>query len=196
MRIEVRADNTVRICGYVNAVERESRPVITPRGRMNELIESGVFRRALEERSNIDMTVDHDPTRVVAKTSDGTLKLKEDAIGLYADAVITDKSIAEEARAGRIKGWSFGMKCTSDEVEERAGKLSLRRVKGMVLNHVTLVNKKLPVYSATSVELRAGEEEDIECRALELDVELTMDEERAKVDYSKYENRLKELEGE
>ena len=196
MRIEVRADNTVRICGYVNAVERESRPVITPRGRMNELIESGVFRRALEERSEISMTVDHEAGRVVARTTDGTLKLKEDAIGLYADALVTDKAVAMEARAGHIKGWSFGMKCTADKVEERAGRLSLRRIKGIVLDHVTLVIKKTPAYSATSVELRAGEEEDIECRAFDAELELTVEEERAEVDYSKYEDRLKELEGE
>ncbi len=195
MRIEVRADNTVHISGYVNAVERESRPVITPRGRMNELIESGVFRKALEERSNIDMTVDHDAARVVAKTSDGTLQLKEDAIGLHADAVIADATVAAEARAGRIKGWSFGMNCTSDEVEERSGKLNLRRVKGMRLDHVTLVIKKIPVYSATSVELRAGQEEDVEYRAIDTEVTLTM-EKRAAVDYSKYEKRWKELKGE
>ena len=43
MKIEVRADETVKIAGYVNVVERESRPVITTRGRVNEQIESGVF---------------------------------------------------------------------------------------------------------------------------------------------------------
>lgn len=194
MRIEVRADNTVHVSGYVNAVERESRPVITPRGRMNELIEGGVFRKALEAKSNIGMTVDHDGA-AVAKTSDGTLKLKEDAIGLYADATITDKKIAAEARAGHIKGWSFGMKCTADEVEERAGKLPLRRIKSMVLDHVTLVIKKTPVYSATSVELRAKEEESLELRAFGTEVELTAEEERAEIDYTEYENRLRELEG-
>ena len=193
MRIEVRADNTVHISGYVNAVERESRPVITPRGRMNELIESGVFRKALEQRSNIDMTVDHDAARVVAKTADSTLCLKEDAIGLYADTVITDAAVVAEARAGNIKGWSFGMRCTSDEVEERSGRLPLRRIKGMQLDHVTLVIKKTPVYSATSVELRAGQEEDIECRAMDTEVTLTTEN---KTDYSKYESRLQELKGE
>lgn len=180
----------------MNAVERESRPVITPKGRMIELIESGVFRKALEERSNIDMTIDHEAGRVLAKTSDGTLKLKEDAIGLYADAVISDKALAAEARAGNIKGWSFGMKCTADEVEERAGKLPLRRIKGMKLDHVTLVVKKTPVYSATSVELRAEGEEDIELRTFGTEIELSAEEERAEIDYSKWEQRFKELKGE
>lgn len=180
----------------MNAVERESRPVITPRGRMNELIESGVFRRALETRSNIDMTIDHEDGRTIAKTKDGTLKLKEDAIGLYADAMISDRALAAEARAGKIKGWSFGMKCVEDTVEERAGKLPLRRIKGMVLDHVTLVIKKTPVYSATSVELRAETEEDMEWRACGVDIELTAEEARAEIDYSKWEQRLRELKGE
>lgn len=163
---------------------------------MNELIESGVFRRALEERGNIDMTIDHEAGKIIAKTADGTLKLKEDAIGLYADAVITDKALALEARAGHIKGWSFGMSCTADEVEERAGKLPLRRIKGMRLDHVTLAVKKTPVYSATSVELRAEGEAEMELRAFDMAVELTAEEERAEADYSKYENRWKELKGE
>lgn len=32
MKVEVRTDNSVKITGYVNAVERESKPVATPKG--------------------------------------------------------------------------------------------------------------------------------------------------------------------
>lgn len=163
---------------------------------MNELIESGVFRKALEERADIHMTIDHEAGSIAAKTSDGTLRLKEDAIGLHADAVITDAALVTEARAGKIKGWSFGMKCVADEVEERAGKLPLRRIKGMVLDHVTLVIKKTPVYSATSVEVRAEGEQDMELRAFQTEIELRAEQEQKKLDYSEYENRLKELKGE
>ncbi len=196
MRIEVRADNAVHISGYVNAVERESRPVITLRGKVNELVESGVFRRALEERAVIPMTVDHDAGRIAATTADGTLKLKEDAIGLRAEAVTSDAEVAKAAREGRIKGWSFGMMRVEDALEERSGKLPLRRIKKLTLDHVTLSIRSKPFYSATSVELRAGEEEDIESRTFDTDVEVSVTEERACIDYSKYENRLKELKGE
>ena len=82
MRIEIRADNTVRIEGYVNVVERESRPVITPRGKVIERVESGVFRKALESGTDIPMTIDHNRERVITRTGDGSLTLKEDAIGL------------------------------------------------------------------------------------------------------------------
>lgn len=43
MKIEVRTDNSVKITGYVNAVERESKPVATPKGMVNELVESVYF---------------------------------------------------------------------------------------------------------------------------------------------------------
>lgn len=49
MQIEFRADGA-RISGYVNAVERQSRPVMTPMGRVVEEIEAGAFARALERR--------------------------------------------------------------------------------------------------------------------------------------------------
>lgn len=196
MRIEVRADNSARITGYVNVVERESRPVITPRGRVNELVESGVFNRALETNSNIAMTVDHNPERVVASTSDGSLKLVEDNIGLRADAVTSDEHVVAAAREGKIKGWSFGMMRIQDSIEDRADKLPLRRIKDMILDHVTLVINKTPCYSATSVELRAEAEEDIESRACDNGVDVSIEEKRAEIDYSKWENKLKELKGE
>lgn len=197
MKIEVRADNTARITGYVNVVERESRPVITPRGRVNELVECGTFRKSLEERSNVAMTVDHNPERVVADTENGSLKLVEDNIGLRADAVVTDEKVVAAARDGKIKGWSFGMMKVQDSIEERADKLPLRRIKGMVLDHVTLVIDKVPCYSATSVELRADAEEDIESRACDSGIEVSIEEKRAEpVDYSDWEERIKKLKGE
>lgn len=192
MKIEIRADNSVFISGYVNAVGRESRPVITPHGKVVEVVDSGVFRAALERAENVDMTVDHDPNKVVASTKEG-LSLYEDNIGLRAEAVITDAETVENARKGKIKGWSFGMTKVVDSLEERADKLPLRHIKGMELKHITLVIKKKPVYSATSVELRADEEEHMELHCEETDI-ITKEEKRA-IDYSSFENKLKTIKG-
>lgn len=166
MNIEIRADGA-HISGYVNAVERKSRPVITPHGKVVEEIESGVFQRALDRAENVTMTKDHDPDAVLAETRAGSLRLYEDNIGLYADAVVTDERTVAEARAGKVKGWSFGMRNVDDEVEERAGELPLRRIKGLDLDHITLVVRKNPVYSATSVEVRAEGEIETELRSIE-----------------------------
>lgn len=93
------------------------------------------------------------------------LTLKEDAIGLHADVLIKDKDLIELAKKGKIRGWSFGMYNVKDSMEERAGDLPIRHIKALDLDHLTLVVKKSPIYSATSVELRAGEDIELETRA-------------------------------
>ena len=105
MNIEVRADGA-RITGYVNVREKKSRPVITPRGKV---IEPRAFAEAINRAGNITVTVDHDKSHIYASTDDGTVTLKEDAIGLHADVLIKDKDLIELAKKGKIRGWSFGM---------------------------------------------------------------------------------------
>ena len=164
MKIEVRADGA-HISGYVNATEKKSRPVMTPHGRCIEVIEPRAFEKALERGGDIGVTVDHDGTHVYARTDDGTCTLFEDAIGLHADVLIKDPTVIALAKAGRIRGWSFGMFNVIDEIEPRAdGELPIRHIKALDLDHITLVVNKLPVYSATSVELRADAEHLLEER--------------------------------
>ncbi|MGI5966755.1 HK97 family phage prohead protease [Anaerotruncus rubiinfantis] len=166
MKIELRADGA-HISGYVNVTEKKSRPVITPHGRVIEEIEPRAFEKAIDRAGNITVTVDHDNSHVYASTDEGTLKLYEDNIGLHADVLITDETLIELAKKGKIRGWSFGMYNVQDELEQRADQLPLRRIKALDLEHLTLVVKKTPVYSATSVEIRADAEVEIETRAFE-----------------------------
>lgn len=166
MNIEIRADGA-RITGYVNVTEKKSRPVITPRGKVVEEVEPRAFADAISRAGNITVTVDHDSSHIYASTDDGTLTLKEDAIGLHADVLIKDPDLIDLARKGKIRGWSFGMYNVQDEMENRAdGLLPIRHIKALELDHLTLVVKKQPVYSATSVELRAdGGDVEMETRA-------------------------------
>ena len=160
MNVEIRADG-LHICGYVNVTEKMSRPVITGKGqKVIELIEPRAFEKALERSDNVLMTKDHNCDCVLAETRAKTLELYEDAIGLHYDAVITDPQTIVEARAGKLKGLSFGMKNVQDKIEERADSLPLRRVSAFDLDHITLVVNKQPVYAATSIEMRA---DDTEC---------------------------------
>lgn len=193
MNIEVRADGA-HIEGYVNVTEKKSRPVITPHGRCVEVIEERAFDEAIKRAGNVTVTVDHDSTHVYASTEEGTVTLKEDAIGLHADVLIEDKTIIELAKQGKIKGWSFGMYNVVDSLEERANELPVRRISKLDLDHITLVVNKRPVYSATSVELRAEEEVEIETRASDDDVKLkTVETPKETIDYSEYENRINKL---
>ena len=195
MNIEVRADDTVRIEGYVNATEKKSRPVITPHGKCIEMVEERAFENAINRAGDVSVTVDHDSSHIYASTKDNTLKLYEDGIGLHADVLITDKSVVEIAKQGKIRGWSFGMYNVVDELEQRAdGELPIRHIKSLDLDHITLDVNKVPCYSATSVEVRADSETDIETRAVDSNVNLSVIESaKEKIDYSDYENRIKSL---
>lgn len=190
MRMEIRADG-LHINGYVNVTGKLSRPVITPRGKVLETIEERAFDEAIKKNGNITVQLDHDAGHAYASTSGGTLVLKEDAIGLHADVLITDETVIEMARKGKLRGWSFGMYNVQDEMESRGeDELPIRHVKHLDLDHISLIKDKVPCYAATSVEVRAEGDVYIEQRALDSDVEIIITEHH---DYSQYENRLKAL---
>jgi len=190
MRMEIRADG-LHINGYVNVTGKLSRPVITPRGKVLETIEERAFDEAIKKNGNITVQLDHDAGHAYASTSGGTLVLKEDAIGLHADVLITDETVIEMARKGKLRGWSFGMYNVQDEMESRGeDELPIRHVKHLDLDHISLIKDKVPCYAATSVEVRAEGDVYIEQRALDSDVEIIITEQP---DYSQYKNRLKAL---
>lgn len=190
MQLEYRADGA-HISGYVNVTEKKSRPVMTPHGRVVEEIEPRAFEEAIKRSGNITLTVDHDSGHVYAETQNGTLTLREDAIGLHADVLIRDETLIQLARDGKIRGWSFGMYNVQDELEQRADDLPLRRIKALDLDHVTLVVNKCPIYSATSVELRAGGETVLETRTLETTMQ--MQDSIPVFDNSAFRDRVKAL---
>lgn len=167
MRVEVRADG-VHISGYVNVPGRASRPVITPRGKVIETIEQGAFKNALAKIGDeLRMLMDHNSARQLASVADGTLTAREDAIGLYAEATVTDPEVVEAAKKHELRGWSFNMRNVEDELEQRAEGLPLRKVKSFDMSEISLILHAVPCYSATSVEVRAdGTDADTELRAL------------------------------
>ena len=175
MKAELRADGSLHISGYVNVPGRQSRPVLTPRGRVIEVIEQGAFARALGRAGSLRMLLDHDERRALASTGDGSLKAREDAVGLYAESVITDPEVIEGARTGKLRGWSFDMRHVADDVETRADGLPIRHVRDFDISEISLVMNKIPAYSSTSIEVRADTEQDddatVEIRATDLEAE-------------------------
>lgn len=196
MRAELRADG-LHISGYVNVPGRESRPVMTPHGRVIEIIEQRAFARAIERAGEVRMLLDHDKNHVLADTKDGTLTVKEDEVGLRAESVVTDEAVIAGAKEGRLKGWSFNMKNVKDSIEERAEGLPIRRVKDFDMDEITLVMNKVPIYSSTSIEVRAGEEEEVETRAICLEAayseNLPQKPDKPGYDNSKFKERIEKL---
>lgn len=196
MKAEIRADGA-RITGYVNVPGRESRPISDSRGKFIEVIEPGAFKRAISKATKISLLLDHDKKRVLADTNSKSLTVEEDNVGLRADTLIDDEEVVKAAREKRLKGWSFNMRRPKSYMEERAeGELPIRHVTDFEMDEITLVMNKVPCYSSTSVELRAGEEELTEYRALIDDVEvseLTIEKPKANYDNANFKERLKNL---
>ena len=157
MQIRVKGDS-VEIEGYVNAVERKSKPLWSRIGQFVERICKGAFKRALERNDNVRILLNHDPTRDLGGTKDGNLELNEDNIGLHARAVITDPEVVEKARNGDLVGWSFGF--YDREVEQRTDEdgLPLRNVRDLDLEEVSILdNTTTPAYDGTLVAVRSEE---------------------------------------
>lgn len=157
MKIELRGENSVHIEGYVNAVERDSKVINVPSvGRCVEQIRAGAFQQALQSAPDVLILENHKDSRRLGSISEGNLNLYEDNIGLRAIADITDTDIAEKARSGNIKGWSFGFICNEAEIEQRAGNVPRRIVRSLSLEEVSLIDGDYtPCYKGTLVEVRS-----------------------------------------
>lgn len=155
MKINIRADS-VTIEGYVNAVERPSKPLISRFGEFIEKIVAGAFGRALERNNDVRILLNHDSARDLGGTATGELELVEDSIGLHARAVITDKEVIEDARRGDLVGWSFGFQDRAvDILQDSETGLPLRKVKDLDLFEVSILNReKTPAYNGTLVNVR------------------------------------------
>jgi HK97 family phage prohead protease len=157
MQIEVRGE-TVVITGYVNAIERYSKPIRdTLRGKVQTFIErikAGVFKTALKRNDDVKVLLNHDWNRELANTKNGSAKLEEDNIGLRAEVVITDAEVVEKARQGKLVGWSFGFYPNADEVGAEGDNVT-RTLTDLDLAEVSILDDtKSPAYYGTSIEAR------------------------------------------
>lgn len=159
MEVEVRSDS-VHIEGYVNAVARDSRVMSSSTGKFVEQVEPGAFAEALVRAKDVALLLNHRKDKVYASTADGTLQLREDAIGLRASADVTDPEIIDKARNGKIRGWSFGMYVREQEMEQRADNVPRRHIRSLDIFEVTMVDESaIPCYAGTLFETRSEGEE-------------------------------------
>ena len=218
-------DDSVEITGYVNAIERNSKPLMSRVGQFIERICKGAFKKALKRNNDVHILLNHDWNKDLGSTKQGNLELEEDNIGLRVRACITDKDVIQKARNGELVGWSFGFQDREVENTIERG-MPHRAVKDLDLAEVSILDKrKSPAYDGTLIMAR-DETEEIHFRGEdfideisireetadnteqpaevkeELDNEMKNNEEQEKpkqqevvkeIDYSKYENMIKEM---
>lgn len=158
MKVNVRADS-VEIEGYVNAIERYSKPLMSRVGQFIERICKGAFKKALRRNDDVKILLNHDWNRELGSTKKGNLELEEDNIGLKARATITDPEVIEKARNGDLVGWSFGF--TDRDVENTIERgIPTRAVKDLNLEEVSILDRtKTPAYDGTLIMARAEDGE-------------------------------------
>lgn len=208
MEVRIRNDS-VEIEGYVNAVERNSKPLLSRIGRFIERICKGAFQRAIDQNDDVLMYLNHDPSKILARTSDKTLELYEDSIGLHARAVVTDPEVMDMARKGDLVGWSFGFydKEVENLRDDETG-LPVRKVRDLDLREVSIINReKSPAYDGTLVCVRDDEAplnsgemmpdvrimNEEETKEDPEEVRTQQEEEPDEIDYSKYEKLIAEM---
>ena len=225
MEIRVKEDS-VEIEGYVNAVERASKPLMSRVGQFIERICKGAFKKALKRNNDVHILLNHDWNRDLGSTKQGNLELEEDNIGLKARAIITDKDVIEKARNGELVGWSFGFQDREVENTIERG-MPHRAVKDLDLAEVSILDRtKSPAYDGTLIMARDDTEElhfrgedfidevsireenaqnnenivqneqalDNEMKNNEVQIEEPKQQEVVKdIDYSKFENMIKEM---
>ena len=154
MQINVREDS-VEISGYVNAVERNSKPLMSRIGQFVERICKGAFKKAIKRNNDIHILLNHDWDSDLGSTKQGNLELEEDNIGLHARATITDRDVIEKAKRGDLVGWSFGFSDRDVENSLERG-IPSRAVKDLDLYEVSILDRtRTPAYDGTLITARA-----------------------------------------
>ena len=87
-------------------------------GAFTETIRPGAFRAALAGGTDVLALIDHDPSRLLGRTSSGSLRLSEDTRGLAFVIDVPDTQLGRDilalAERRDLGGMSFGFRVTDE----------------------------------------------------------------------------------
>jgi HK97 family phage prohead protease len=121
---------------------------------IKEKIARGAFAESIR-KDDIRMLWNHDPNFVLARTTSGTLKLKEDHRGLWFEAIPPDTQWARDLlvsiKRGDVSQNSFGFQIEDQKWGRDKKVRTLKKVKLFDISPVTF-----PAYKDTEVFVRNG----------------------------------------
>ena len=128
-------------------------------GEFRERIEPGAFTDSIHNTTatrDIVALVDHDRTRLLGRTRNGTLRLAEDDVGLRFEVDLPLTQLGQDTLAlverGDVGGMSIGFRVKRDYWENQGRDRTLRKV---TLIDVSVVSS-FPAYPQTSVSARSA----------------------------------------
>jgi HK97 family phage prohead protease len=173
-QLEIRAKGR-RLEGYAATFGREASI-----GQTTEVLAARCFAKSLESGRDTLALVDHDPTKVLARTRARTLRLAEDGKGLAFDLDIPPTSYGADvlalAERGDLGGMSFGFTVPKNGEQWSGDKRTLTAV---TLHEISVVSA-WPAYEGTVVAARMREDESLEECIERLMEEDGLDEEEAR----------------
>ena len=144
--------DTLRLSGHAAVFDHEADIA----GFFREVIRRGAFSRAIEERQDVALLLNHDPSTVMARVSNSTLRLAEDAIGLYFEAELDARDqdavrTVNKIERGNISQMSFAFSPAIDQWDHNQDP-PLRSIIDTDLFDVSPVT--YPAYQQTDVNAR------------------------------------------
>ena len=147
---EIRAEGR-RLEGYAATFNSEARIA-----DFSEVIKPGAFADSLRNGRDVLALVDHDKTKLLARTKTGTLELREDAHGLAFGITVPDTQAGHDvlalAERGDLGGMSFGFTVAKNG-ERWSGRR--RELRSVDLHEISVVSA-WPAYEGTSVSARSS----------------------------------------
>jgi uncharacterized protein len=150
--IELRAIGGRKLAGY--ALTFGTVAQITSMGRkFSERVMQGAFSASLKRNGDVPALVDHDASRLLARTGSGTLRLAEDTRGLQFELDLPDTNLGRDmqvmAERGDLAGMSIGFQVAPGG---EAWSDNLRELRAIELIEVSIA-QCWPAYPDTTIAL-------------------------------------------
>ncbi len=130
-------------------------------GRFREQIAPGAFAEAVHE-DDVRCLLNHNPDRVLGRTTSGTLRLTEDAVGLRFEVTAPDvgwvRDLRESVKRGDINQCSFAFIAVEEDwqwAQPGSAQLDERTVRKARLQDVSIVT--YPAYTDTEASVRSAQ---------------------------------------
>ena len=159
MQTSITTDNTDMIVeGLVNKTESWSH-TLGMRKKFREKICRGAFDKAIQTAPRIDFLAEHDSSKLLATTENGSLELWEDSEGLKMRAKICPtsygKDMYELMKSNLVRHMSFGFRVISDKWKKLSNGTFERIVDALELSEVSVVRN--PAYPQSAIAARGIE---------------------------------------
>ncbi len=130
-------------------------------GWFTEEILPGAFSSAIERNDDVRALFNHDPNLVLGRTTNETLALEEDSIGLlatiYPPTTRAGEDVLELVQRGDISQMSFAFSVLSEDIDRTNPNKPHFRIKDVKLYDVSPVT--YPAYESTDISAESARQE-------------------------------------